>query len=147
MPATSVDRALQEDTMNESESDTILDTASAGGPEVVAEGAPKKRKKKYSKGLRDLQRLERGLSRASLRLADAVSAGLRTYHQRSEASALERRDGAFRDSFENAAIATGKSLQVASRVPRDLARGVKTKWLWKRVRPLIKLAAKPIFSS
>jgi hypothetical protein len=113
---------------------------------MVVEKTKKKGKKRYTKGLRDVQRLERGASKATRRLARAVEEGVATYHRRSNKSGRKKRDGAIRDVFDNLSIAAGDALQVASRAPRDLARGLNTKSAWKQVRPLAQLVAMPFFT-
>lgn len=90
----------------------------------------KKRKRKYSRGLREAQRLERGLSRASKRVSSAVADGLSTYHKRSEQSARKKRDGALRDALENWSEALGETVSKAAWAPHDIARRVGTRWLW-----------------
>jgi hypothetical protein len=81
----------------------------------------KKKKRKYSKGLKDLQQLERGVSKAMHRLAGSVDEGLRTWRKATERSARAQRDGAIRDALKNYAKATSRGLRVASWVPLDLA--------------------------
>ncbi|MDA8018889.1 MAG: hypothetical protein MPN21_15720 [Thermoanaerobaculia bacterium] len=105
----------------------------------------KKRRKKYSKGLRDIQRLERGLSKASHRMVSAVEKGMRTYRKRSEKSARKAKDGALRDSLVNVAVASSETLAESAKVPLDLMESVDTKRVWKRVRPVLRTLSRPIF--
>ncbi len=118
-----------------------------GGSPLAAEPQTKKktRKKKYSRGLRDLQRLGAGSVRAAERIGRAVEVGLRGYRRRSNKSARKGRDGALRDAFENAAIAAGKAIEASARAPRDLAKGLDTKRMWRRARPLARMVATPFF--
>lgn len=127
------------------------DTAHATAARSTTEGSaeqPKKarkRRKKYSKGLRDVQRLERGLSKASHRMVSAVEKGMRTYRRRSEKSARKAKDGALRDSFVNVAVASSETLAESAKIPLDLMEGVDTKRVWKRVRPVLRALSRPIF--
>lgn len=110
-----------------------------------AEPSKKNRKKKYSKGLRDIQRFERGMTKASHRVVGAVEKGLQTYRRRSEKSARKRRDGALRDSVTNLAVATSETLAESAKVPLDLVESLDTKRVWKRVRPVLRAMTRPIF--
>ncbi len=84
----------------------------------------KKKKYKYSRGLRDIQRSSRGVAKVSLRLARSVIKGMDAYRKASDKSARKKRDGAIRDFGLNIAKGLGKSLRVSSRAPYDLARAM-----------------------
>ena len=101
----------------------------------------KKKKKKYSKGGKDAQRAERGLTRASARIAHAVSLGLTDFDKRSRKSSRKRRDGAMVDSLQNAAKGSSKALKKAADAPKDLAKKLKVKRLRKPARSLLGLAS------
>jgi hypothetical protein len=90
-------------------------------PETPVAPAPeKKRKRRYSRDLEGMQRWGRAASKASRRVARAVAAGLDTWYDRSERSALARRDGALRDSMKNLSKAVSKTVAEASMAPADL---------------------------
>ena len=127
--------------------DTAHASAERSTTEESAERPRKaqKRRKKYSKGLRDVQRLERGLSKASHRMVSAVEKGVRTYRKRSEKSARRTKDGALRDSFVNVAVASSETLAKSAKIPLDLIESVDTKRVWKRVRPVLRALSRPIF--
>lgn len=127
------------------EQEMIPDTA----PAPVLEGAAvplrkkkKAKKRKYSKGLKELQQLERTVSKTSNRVARAVAKGMSTYRKRSDKSALKKRDGSIRDFAVNIAAGLGKTLRVLSGVPADLAKGLDTKRTRKRTRRQVKIASR-----
>jgi len=95
---------------------------------------PGKKKRKYSRGLKDLQQLQRTVSRTSTRVARAVAKGMATYRKRSNKSARKKRDGALRDFGVNFAAGLSKTMQILSAVPSDLAAGLNTKRTRKRLR-------------
>lgn len=98
---------------------------------------PKRRKRKYSKNLRGVQKFERNASKALLRVTRSVEAGIREWREETDRSAQRRKDGALRDAPENLAKAVGKQLRVASRAPEDLVRAVRSLRIRKIVRRLI----------
>ncbi len=71
----------------------------------------KKRRRKVSRELRDVEQVERHLSRAAQRTARAVAAGLDTYRRCRRRSAKRKRDGAFRDLPRNAAAGMAETLR------------------------------------
>ena len=103
----------------------------------------KKKKKKYSRGLKDSQKLDRGMAKASRRVSNAVAAGLATYLKASKKSAEKHRDGAILDAFENWAKAMGKTLRRASGAPEILANSVNTRASRRRFRALVRLSISP----
>lgn len=99
--------------------------------------SPLERKKKtyrYSPGLEPLQRVERAMTRAQRRLADAVLAGLSTWEKRRDKSAHKRKDGAVLDSLSNSIAATAKMLRVASKAGEDLVNELKPRSRRKKYR-------------
>jgi hypothetical protein len=76
-----------------------------------------KNKRRYSRGLGDLQRGARRMSKISARLARAYSKGFATFYAASDKSALKKRDGALRDFSQNLGKAASKSLRASSRIP------------------------------
>jgi hypothetical protein len=103
----------------------------------------KKKKKKYSRGLKDVQKLDRGMAKASRRVSKAIADGLGTYLKASRKSAEKHRDGAIIDAFENWAKATGKTLRRASDAPEILANTINTRASRRRFRTLVRLSVSP----
>ena len=94
----------------------------------------KKNKKKYTKGLKSLQQLEQGSSRASRRIADGIAEGYDVYYKRRNKSARKRKDGALRDYPDNLSYAISRGLETASRAPYDFTRELNTNLLTRQVR-------------
>lgn len=84
--------------------------------------AKKKKKYKYSRGLKELQRSGRGVTKVSSRLVRSVAKGMDAYRKASKKSAGKKRDGAIRDFGLNAAKGLSKSLRSSSRTPYELAK-------------------------
>ena len=108
---------------------------------AAEEQVPKKKKKKknkYSKHLKELQKLERGSTKAARRVAKAVSIGLRTWDARREKSAKKSKDGAFKDSVVNSTAAVGEAMRVASRAGADFVEEVQPVLTKKRGKQLLK---------
>ena len=105
----------------------------------------KKKKRKYSRGLKDVGRLERGAAKAARRMSRALDRGLLEYRRRSNRSARKRRDGAIRDGLENWSRALGKALRASSRAPYDLVRPITTKRFTRRWRDTLRWMAPPLF--
>jgi membrane-associated HD superfamily phosphohydrolase len=80
----------------------------------------KKKKRKVSKELKPLEKLDRDLTKAERRIAKAVLAGVESWQTSSKKSSKKRRDGALRDVVKNSAKAYAKVLDRASRVPADV---------------------------
>jgi len=116
---------------------------SADTPQFVVVKKKKKNKKiKYSRGLKDLQKSGRRLTEISTRLARANVKGMEIYLKASDKSAHQKRDGAMRDFGVNAAKGLGKSLQLSSRVPVDLAKALSAGSARKRLRRQLKASAR-----
>jgi hypothetical protein len=86
----------------------------------------KKKKRKYSRGLKDLQISERRTADVSSRMMRSLSEGFDAYRKASDKSARKKRDGALLDMNRNLAKGLKRSLRVSSRLPVDLARVVET---------------------
>lgn len=116
---------------------------------VVTEKAPKgqaevieiddRPPRKYSKRYKDVQRFERHVSRGVHRLVKSVEAGMREWRDATDRSSRERKDGAIRDALENSARAVGKQIRVASRVPEDAVRAVRSLKIVKALRRVFPL--------
>jgi hypothetical protein len=77
-----------------------------------------------SKAAREAKRVERGLSKASQRLARAVELGLESWQRRRDKSARRRRDGAVEDALRNTAFAAGTIVKEASWASSDFIRAL-----------------------
>lgn len=118
-------------------------TPAAGGASAEVAIPAKKKKKKYSRGLRDIQRFDRGLAKASRKINEAVAEGLNKYLKDSDKSARKRRDGAIQDALENWAAAMGKTVRRASKAPEILASTLNTRSSRKQFRTLVRLTTLP----
>ena len=103
----------------------------------------KKKKKKYTRGLRDIQKFDRGWAKASRRVNRAVADGYSTYVKSSNKSARKRRDGAIQDAFKNWSKAMGKTLRRASSAPEILAESMDTKSNRRMFRTLVQISTFP----
>ncbi|WP_148293533.1 hypothetical protein [Azospirillum sp. B4] len=99
---------------------------------------------KYSKGLKDGQRFERRVTKASRKVAKAVALGFDVYLERRDRSAGKKRDGALRDVAKNVSKATGEALKEISEVPYDLALAFDTKGTRKLTKQVIRSLAVPL---
>lgn len=100
----------------------------------------KKKKRKYSKGLKAVQRIERGMARSLDVLAEGFARTFSEYKKRSGRSARKKKDGALRDGLENWTKAMSKGLSVSSKAPYDFVKTVNsgrgTKQLRRTIRSL-----------
>lgn len=117
--------------------------AGGTGPIVITR-APRRKKRRYSRGLREIQQLERGIARSSQRLSRALERGLVEYRKRSNRSARRRRDGAIRDFVRNGSRGLSRGLRVASNAPYDMLQPVSTRRISRTVRNALRTAA-PLF--
>ena len=109
---------------------------------MAFQGARRKKKRKYSRGLRDVQELGRTVSKASTRVARAVAKGMTEYRKRSDKSARKRRDGAILDFTVNLANGLGKTIRGQSLVPADMAEGLSTKRGRRRARRQLRFTSR-----
>ncbi len=115
---------------------------SAGILKPIVIKTRKKKKYKYSRGLKDLQKSSRGVSKVSSRLARSVVKGMDAYRKASDKSARKKRDGAIRDFGLNMAKGMSKSLRASSRVPYDLARAMDQRGSRRTVRRQVRAASR-----
>lgn len=94
----------------------------------------KKRKKRYSRGLEEVQQMELHMTRAMHRAAQATGQGIRSYQKMSTKSARKKKDGAIKDFIPNVGTAMGHTLEKASPLPGDLAKIINTKQNRKRLK-------------
>jgi hypothetical protein len=111
-------------------------------PVAVAPAAGKRKKRKYSKGLKEIQQFGRSMNKASARVARAVAKGMATYRKRSDKSALKKRDGALRDLTVNLAEGLGKTMRVLSGIPADLAKASNSPRARKRMRRQLRASSR-----
>ena len=105
----------------------------------------KRKKRRYSRGLKDVQNLERGLTRASKRISRALDRGLSRYIRLRDRSSRRKRDGAIRDVLKNASRALGRGLRAGSNAPYDLIRDINTKRFSRRLRDTVRYLTPPLF--
>jgi hypothetical protein len=106
--------------------DDLSSTEVAQSEATDAPPSKKKKKNKYSnKNLKRTAKLDRNLSKASRRLAKAISRGIENWEENRDKAASKRKDGAFVKVVENSAQAVGTFLREVSYVPEDLTRGQK----------------------
>jgi hypothetical protein len=103
---------------------------------IVLELKKKKRKskKRYTKELEEVQRMEGHLTRSAQRMARATEKGITSYRKLSIKSAKKKKDGAIRDFIPNSGIAMSHSLREASQLPYDIAKAMDTPQNRKRLK-------------
>jgi hypothetical protein len=132
---------------------TDTDQPGAGRPVMVCnrvilykvKGKKGRKKKKYTRGLKDFQRVAHGITDSSERLSRAFSRGVVRYRRAQNKSARKKRDGGITDFFDNWSKATGRGLRIASRAPYDFVRRVNTKPYTRLVRSSVGLTLSPFF--
>lgn len=102
----------------------------------------KKKKRKYSRGLADLQRAGRGFTKISMRMSRSAFKGMDEFRKASDKSARKKRDGALRDLGVNMGKAASKSLRASSRIPRDFGKILHTRSMRRGVRRQIRIASR-----
>ena len=114
-------------------------------PLVVYDYTKKKKKnrKKYSRGLKTIQRTEDGLTLAGRRLGDAIESGFKSYRKRRNKSARRRRDGPLRDIVRNTAGGVSQFFSVGSDIPYDIARKLNNRRFGKQVRNTVQFFTAP----
>jgi hypothetical protein len=130
--------------MTEQVQQPVQSSASSNTPQFLAIGQPiivdvkKKKKRRYTRGFRDIQKSGRGMTTVSSRLVRAVSKGFDEFRTANNKSSRKRRDGALRDFGINVAKGLGKSLRVSSRAPLGLARALNQRGARRGVRRSIR---------
>ena len=99
---------------------------------------------KYSKGLKNVQRLEGNILHVTKRSANALSKGLDTYAYERKISAQEKTDGVIKDFVDNSAKAASASMKAASEIPIDITESLDIKPNRKRLRKNLRRASKII---
>lgn len=110
--------------------------------EGVGGESGKKRKVKYSRGLRDIQKFEGNLTRIAKKASKVVSKGVSTYERERQKSARARTDGAIEDYIHNTAKAGSAALKEAANIPIDLAEAFSPINYRKRLRRSLRRTSK-----
>jgi hypothetical protein len=79
-----------------------------------------KKKKKYTRKWKNIQRVEMGCSKSAKRLSDSVSDGVKIWIKKRDLSAGKKKDGALKDLNKNVTKAFRKTLCKASEAPADV---------------------------
>jgi hypothetical protein len=108
----------------------------------VVFNAKKKKKRKYSRGLKGVQVAGRRAGKISSRLVRAVSKGMNAYRKASDKSARKKRDGAMRDFGLNTAKGLSRTLRSSSELPLDMAKVLDTGGSRRMVRRQIRAASR-----
>jgi hypothetical protein len=103
-------------------------------PIVLRLKKEKKSKRRYSRGLKEIQLMERHLTRSSYRMARAAEEGISYYRKLNRKSARKKRDGAIRDFVPNTGLAMSRAMREASPIAYDIARAINTKQNRRRLR-------------
>jgi hypothetical protein len=96
---------------------------------IVYERKRSNGKRKYSRGLKDPQKLEEDGSRAAERVTQAVADGISEYRDQRDKSARRKRNGAIKDAVRNTGRGLSEALDTAARAPSDLTRRATAKRL------------------
>jgi hypothetical protein len=123
---------------------TLTGHAPATTESLAAPEAPKE-ERKYSRRMRGMQELERGMSKAGASLGDAIAATFNTYKDRSRASSFKKRDGAVKDALRNWTKAYSKGMKEASDAPYHLVKAVNRGKATKQIRDAVKMFSPPMF--
>lgn len=104
------------------------------GMPIVYRASKKKGKRKYTNGLKNIQKLGRGMAHASERVSHGLDRGFSRFRSRTDASSKKKRDGALVDAARNLSKGAGRTLRIASKAPNDVFKKVNTKWVSRQVR-------------
>ncbi len=108
-------------------------------PIVVKLKGKRKKRRRSSRGLKGVEKLNRGMSKASRRLSRAVAKGLDKYVSSSDKSAEKRRDGALIDMRRNMARAMGTTLSRSGKAFDDVAKSFSRKDNKRQVRAMARI--------
>lgn len=106
---------------------------------IVVRVKDKKKKRKYSRGAKDLQISLRKGTKIGDRIANALADGLGLYRKKSDKSSKKRKDGALRDILKNSASGMSKTVRKSSRVPVLIAKAVRGKLVRRSIRNLARV--------
>ncbi len=122
---------------------------------IVLDYKPRKKKRnkaedstgnepRYSRNLKDVQKLEGDVVRIARRASTTVTKGLDTYDKERKKSAMSKKDGAIEDFPHNATKAVSESLKEASELPVDLADALLTKNYRRQIRRSLRRASRAL---
>lgn len=103
-----------------------------------------KKNRKYSKGIKNIQKIERRYAKASRRISKAIKKGVDTYLKRRDKSSQKKRDGAIVDSFINVSKGISDGLVDASPAFYDISKGINLLGSTKRQRRRIRRQVRSI---
>ena len=109
---------------------------------IVLDQDKKKKKRRYSKGLRDVQRAGRRFAKISESLSKGKLKGARTFRKANAKSSRKKKDGALRDFGKNLAKGMSASMRSSSSLPKDVARALSTRSSRKSLRKRLRIAGK-----
>jgi hypothetical protein len=92
------------------------------------------RKRRYTRGTKNFQRLLLGGAKAGHRVANAFPRENRTIFRRSKRSSRRRKDGIIRDAFKNWSRGLNKGSRELGKAPWPLAKRFNTKQTWRTLR-------------
>jgi len=139
------DSELIIDTSPSADTSTQAPPPASTTPAVYYVRAGGKKKRRTSRGLRDVQNLERGVTRSGETVARAVMRGLKRYDRLRDKSSRRKRDGAIRDALDNWSRAVGRTLRVGSDAPYDFTKEINTKRFSRQLRDTVRMFTLPIF--
>ncbi len=116
----------------------------SGKPIVIKLKKKNKKKKRYSRELEDIQRMERQFTRSSHRVAKAMEKGFSSYRKRRNQSAEKKQDGAIEDFVVNTGWATSRALREVSPIPYDIARTVSSKRVRRQLKRQLRRASRAL---
>jgi len=116
-----------------------------GVTDYVATPQATKKKRKYSRGLRASQEMERGVANAVATFSDALAETFGTYKKRSRSSSFKKRDGSVRDAVKNWTKATSEGMKKASDAPYDFVKTINRGKASRRIRDAVKMMSPPMF--
>ncbi len=110
--------------------------------EASAPEGGSERKMKYTRGLRDIQKLDENMVSIARKASKAVSKGMDVYERERNQSARAKTDGAIEDFINNTAKAGSAALKEAADIPVDIAEAVNPISYRKRMRRSLRRASK-----
>jgi hypothetical protein len=102
----------------------------------------KKKKRRYSRGLKGVQVVGRRMTKMSSKSMRAVSRGMKAFRKANDKSARKSRDGGLRDLNLNLAKGFSRTLREASDLPYDMAKSLRTRNTRRIVRLQIRAASR-----
>jgi hypothetical protein len=105
----------------------------------VTRGKKRRGKRRYSRGRKDPQRVEEGITRSLEELTDGIARGVNKYRRRRDDSARRKKDGALKDGLRNIGRGTETALRRAARAPTELTRPLTLKRVSRLLVPRIPL--------